>query len=391
MQKIGVGGILVFIIIAVALMFNAGTDLITIAEKYRVTSFGTGAIIEGDQFAKCIDIWFMLMLVAFLMIFIKKFEWGVCLATLLSAMVCMIVYLGIQDMYFHAVWNITLLVRAAICAITLVIAIGVFLGTCKMWQYMLVGFGFAIVYALVEWLLGNVEVCGHVATDPGGSVLVHLCAAYFGLGVCIGIREKRAFDEPMTYTTHSMTFVWLATMLLWVLWPSFVTSLLGTQGEINQGIISCLMAGAGSIISAYAVCMVCQKKVNALTFTYAMLCGPVAIGAPLLSVGPWGALLIGIIAGLVSALCFIYLQPVFCKRLGVLDVMGVHNLHGVGGRMGAIFVTIIIGQIATLAMAVIVFIIAILSGIVIGIIVRCTRGEMEEICSDENDFFTLSS
>lgn len=392
MQKIGIGGLLALVVVAAILMFNAEYDVISLASSYRMTSLGSGGeAITGDQFAKYIDVWIMLMLVAFLMIFIRKFEWGVCLATLLSAVVSMIVYLGIQDMYFHADWSMALLIRGVICAITLVIAIGVFLGTCKMWQYMLVGFGFAIVYALAEWLLGNVEIGGVTATDPGGSVLVHLCAAYFGLGVCIAIREKRAFDEPMTVTTHSVTFVWLASMLLWALWPSFVTSLLDDQLLINQGMMTCFMAGAGSIISAYAVCMICQKKINALTYTYAMLCGPVAIGAPLLSVGPWGALLIGVVAGAVSALCFIYLQPVFCKRLGVLDVMGVHNLHGIGGWMGAIFATVIIGSIATLALAAIVFVVAIVGGIIIGLIVRFTRGDMEEICNDETDFFTPSS
>ena len=39
---------------------------------------------EMHKFNKNMDVWFMLMLVAFLMLFIKKFEWGVCLATLLT-------------------------------------------------------------------------------------------------------------------------------------------------------------------------------------------------------------------------------------------------------------------------------------------------------------------
>ena len=42
----------------------------------------------------------MLMMVAFLMIFIRKFEWGVCLAVLLSAATSYIFYLGIQQFYF---------------------------------------------------------------------------------------------------------------------------------------------------------------------------------------------------------------------------------------------------------------------------------------------------
>ena len=164
--------------------------------------------------------------------------------------------------------------------------------------------------------------------------------------------------------------------------------------QVTWGTITCYMAGIGSVITAYLVCMYCQGKVNPLTYTYAMLCGPVAIGAPLLSVGPWGALLIGIIAGAVSALCFIYLQPVFCKKLGILDVMGVHNLHGVGGWMGAIFCTILIfasggssdEALATIAMAVIVCVLSIVVGAIIGVIMKVTRGEIDGFATDDVDF-----
>ena len=245
-----------------------------------------------------------------------------------------------------------------------------------MWQYLLVGVAFAFVYSLVEYLLANLSIFGDFATDPGGSILVHMCAAYFGLGVAMGIRDKRAFDEPMYTTTHSVTFVWLASMLLWMLWPSFVTSLLDIE-NITWATITCYMAGIGSILSTYVICMVVQGKVNPLIYTYAMLCGPVAIGAPLLSVGPWGALVIGLIAGAVSTLCFIYLQPWFCKKIGVLDVMGVHNLHGVGGWMGAIFVTSR-WSVASLAMASVVCVLTSSPDSVVGVIRQFTRGDMEK-------------
>ena len=385
--------LVVLVIIGAVLLGMEGVDLGSIGSSL-MTPVADWALQEETQFGKNLDVWFMLMLVAFLMIFIKKYEWGVALAVLLSAAASFVVYLGIQDFYFDAAWNQGLLIRAVVCAITLVIAIGVFLGTVKMWQYLLVGVAFAIFYAFIEWLmLGGFTVGDAMARDPGGSILVHMCAAYFGLGCALGIREKRAFDEPMYTTTHSVTFVWLASMLLWMLWPSFVTSQLGLE-YVTWGTVTCYMAGIGSVISAYLVCMYCQGKVNPLTYTYAMLCGPVAIGAPLLSVGPWGALLIGIIAGAVSALCFIYLQPWFCKKLGVLDVMGVHNLHGVGGWMGAIFCTIIIlasggsgsEAAATIAMAVIVCVLSIVVGAIVGVIMKVTRGDIEDFATDDVDF-----
>lgn len=378
--------------------------LITVAVSAVLAYFGDGGLGEnafkdildpsvGDlrdqlQFGKNLDIWFMLMLVAFLMIFIRKFEWGTALAVLLSAAASFVVYLGVQQFALEELWSQQLLIRAVICSITVVIAIGVFLGTCKMWQYLLVGVGFGLVYSLIEWfVLGGLEdLTGLAVIDDGGSVLVHMCAAYFGIGVALGIRDKRAFDEPMYTTTHSVTFVWLASMLLWMLWPSFVTSLLGNGVDVTKATITCYMAGIGSIISTYALCVLLQGKVNPLVYTYAMLCGPVAIGAPLLQVGPWAALLLGLGAGAISTICFIYLQPWFCSKIGVLDVMGVHNLHGIGGWLGAIVVCIVTLSSGTIVMALITVAITVATGLVVGLVVRFTRGEMLEICSDDTDF-----
>lgn len=347
---------------------------------------------EAFKFLKDLGIWFMLMLVAFLMIFIKKYEWGVCLAVLLSAASSYIVYAAIQQFVFGAEWNQDLLIRAVLCAIALVIAIGVFLGTVKQWHYLVIGACFAVVYTTTEWLVGNLELFGALTTDPGGSIMVHMCAAYFGLGVCIALRAKEAFEEPMYTTTHSVSFVWLASMLLWVFWPTFVCALLPME-DFMWGMMTCYMSGVGSILSAYAVCMIMQKKVNPLTYTYAMLAGPVAIGAPLIIIGPWAALFLGIFAGAVSAFCFIWLQPRLCKKLGVLDVMGVHNLHGVAGWIGAISCALFLaaegnfgGAGANVCLAAITFAIALVGGLVTGFIIKLIMGKPMEMFSDDYDF-----
>ncbi|HHT74966.1 MAG TPA: hypothetical protein GXZ80_02790, partial [Euryarchaeota archaeon] len=283
----------------------------------------------------------------------------------------------------RASWNQDLMLMGVICAITVVIAIGVFLGTIKMWQYLLAGVLFAPVFVALEYFLFTVMD----ATDPGGSMLVHMCAAYFGLGVALAVREKRAFDEPMYTTTHSVSFVWLASMLLWMLWPSFVTALLPSD-QVTWGMITCYMAGLGSIITTYLICQIVQKKVNPLIYTYAMLAGPVAIGSPLLSVNQWGALVVGLVAGAISTLSFIYLQPRLCKFLGVLDVMGVHNLHGVAGWIGALSIVVITGTFTNAIAAVGTMVITLVGGLIAGIIIRATRGKIpdEDLFSDDADF-----
>ena len=149
-SKKGMWAVLIIAVIIVAVLFyGEATGAIALAEK----SISPGSDVnEQLQFGKNLDIWFMLMLVAFLMIFIRKFEWGICLAVLLSAVSSFVVYLAIQDFYFdYGAWDQSLLINGVICAITLVIAIGVFSGTCKMWQYLFVGVGFGIVYSLRTW------------------------------------------------------------------------------------------------------------------------------------------------------------------------------------------------------------------------------------------------
>ncbi|MBI0584196.1 MAG: ammonium transporter [Methanomassiliicoccus sp.] len=362
----------------------AGEELLTPTGQEGSTPDTTLVQDELTKWNKNMDVWFMLMLVAFLMMFIRKFEWGIALAVLLVTVTSFLTYMAVQEFYFDRAWDQSLMLMGVICSITVVIAIGMFLGTVKMWQYLLVGAIFGPVFALVEFFMFTYL---EGVVDPGGSILVHMCAAYFGMGVILAIREKRAFNEPMFTTTHSVTFVWLASMLLWMLWPSFVTALLPAD-QVTWGMITCYMAGIGSIITTYIICQLVQKKVNPLIYTYAMLAGPVAIGSPLLSVNQWGALIIGLIAGAFSALAFIYLQPWLCKKIGALDVMGVHNLHGVGGWIGALSAAIIVGSFTNVIAAVGVVVITLVAGGVTGAILRATRGTMadDQLFTDDSDF-----
>lgn len=337
---------------------------------------------ELYRWNKVMDVWFMLMLVAFLMLFIKKFEWGVCLAVCLVTATSFISYCAIKQFLFGWEWNQGMVIMGVFCAITAVIAIGVFLGTIRMWQYLLAGALFAPAFVLVEWWMFTF-LKGVV--DPGGSMLVHMMAAYWGWGVIMALREKRAFDEPQNSTTHSVAFVWLASMLLWVLWPSFVTALLPAD-QVHWGMVTCYMAGLGSIISAYIFCMIYQGKVNPLVYTYSLMAGPVAIGSPLLSVGPWGALVIGLIAGFISTTSFIYVHKRLCKAMGVLDVMGVNNLHGVCGIFGAIAGAILVAGWVNIISLMGVFMISIVTGLIAGFIIKATRGVMIELFADATDF-----
>ena len=95
----------------------------------------------------------------------------------------------------------------------------------------------------------------------------------------------------------------------------------------------------------------------------------------------------------ISAACFIYLQPWLCNKLGVLDVMGVHNLHGMAGWTGAFACAIVLmisgnvdGGLANIVMAVMIFALSLVGGAITGLIIKLAMGKPMEMFSDDYDF-----
>ena len=61
---------------------------------------------------------------------------------------------------------------------------------------------------------------------------------------------------------------------------------------------------------------------------------------------PWGALFIGMWAGLLSTFGFNKIQPFLESKLGLKDTCGVHNLHGMPSLWGA-FCSVVLSAIST--------------------------------------------
>jgi ammonium transporter Rh len=51
---------------------------------------------------------------------------------------------------------------------------------------------------------------------------------------------------------------------------------------------------------------------------------------------PWGAIVVGIVAGFVSVAGYVFVQPFLQRAIGLHDTCGVHNLHGMPGILGGI-------------------------------------------------------
>ena len=69
----------------------------------------------------------------------------------------------------------------------------------------------------------------------------------------------------------------------------------------------------------------------------ATLAGGVAVGSAAdLTIRPWAAILVGLIASFVSVWGYTVLQPWLEQQFGLYDTCGVHNLHGMPGLIGGI-------------------------------------------------------
>ena len=80
----------------------------------------------------------------------------------------------------------------------------------------------------------------------------------------------------------------------------------------------------------------------------ASLAGGVIIGAPSgIFTNAAGSLCIGLFAGAVSCFGYTHLQKRLQDKIGLYDVCGIHNLHGIPGVLGGIFSAIAIASYST--------------------------------------------
>lgn len=237
--------------------------------------------------------------------------------------------------------NMESLVAADFNAAAVLITFGAVLGKTNPLQMIIVSILEILFLALNE----NIGVEDFQAVDMGGSIFIHTFGAYFGLALSWVISSKQAVDEsenPHNKTTrHSDLFSMIGTIFLWLFWPSF-NGALAQEDQQYRVVINTVLALSACCVTAFAVDNLLRPhhKFNMVSIQNATLAGGVAVGTTSdLVILPWGAILIGIVAGTVSVLGYIKIQP-WLEHYGLDDTCGVHNLHGMPGIIAAIGGTI---------------------------------------------------
>ncbi len=122
----------------------------------------------------------------------------------------------------------------------------------------------------------------------------------------------------------------------------------------------------------------------------AALAGGVAIGSTCNIVGPVGAFCIGLLAGAISVLGFVFVQPMLESKFKTVDTCGVHNLHGLPGLLGGLSAIVIVPGItvAQFTGIGITLTLAIVGGVIAGSLIKMT-GTTKQAYEDSHEFTHL--
>lgn len=275
----------------------------------------------------------------FLMTFLKRYGFSALGFTLLLSAVT--IEWGIL---MRGVWNlrdgniplsISCLIGAEFAAAAVLISFGAVLGKTSPVQLLVMAVIETVLFACNEHL----GIDKLIVSDIGGSLMLHTFGAYFGLAVSFVLHRKEHNDhrkEGSVY--HSDLFVMIGTLFLWLFWPSF--NAVAAYGDArHRAVLNTFLALLASTVAAFAVSSLTDPK-NRFKMVHiqnSTLAGGVAMGATAnMMVLPYGAFIIGFVAGAISVLGYKYLTPLLARRLRIHDTCGVHNLHGMPGVLAGI-------------------------------------------------------
>lgn len=169
------------------------------------------------------------------------------------------------------------------------------------------------------------------ALDFAGGTVVHINAAVAGLVGAYFVGKRRGYGKDAMYP-HSLTMTMIGASLLWFGWFGFnAGSALEANGIAGLAFINTWLATAAAAMSWMCAEWTFKKHPSLLGAASGAVAGLVAITPACGFVGVGGALVIGLLAGVICLWGVTGLK----KLLGADDALDVFGIHGIGGILGA--------------------------------------------------------
>jgi Amt family ammonium transporter len=195
------------------------------------------------------------------------------------------------------------------------------------------GLWMIIVYApITHWVWGGGFLADAGVLDFAGGTVVHINSGVAALVGAIVLGRRRGYGSE-NMAPHNLILSVIGASMLWVGWFGFnAGSAVAANGSAGMAMAVTQIATAAAAISWMIIEWIARGKPSVLGIVSGAVAGLVAITPASGYVDPAGALVIGLVAGLVCYWGAVVLKPKF----GYDDSLDVFGVHGLGGITGAI-------------------------------------------------------
>lgn len=191
---------------------------------------------------------------------------------------------------------------------------------------------FIVYVPVAHWVWGGGFLGSDGVLDFAGGTVVHINAGVAGLVAALIIGKRDGYGH-VNMAPHNLVLSVIGAALLWVGWFGFnAGSAAGANSLAAVAMLNTQVATAGAALAWMFAEWAIAGKPSVLGIISGAVAGLVAVTPAAGFVNPTGALIIGIIAGLICYVAAVKLK----HALGYDDSLDAFGVHGVGGFVGAI-------------------------------------------------------
>jgi len=205
-----------------------------------------------------------------------------------------------------------------------------------------------VVYAPVcHWVWGGGWLAEMGLLDFAGGTVVHINAGVAALVAALVLGRRKGF-QTTAMPPHNLTMTVAGAAMLWVGWFGFnAGSALAANGDAGMAMLVTHIGAASGSLAWMFMEWSRHGKPSVLGIVTGMVAGLGTITPASGYVGPVGALIIGLSAGVVC-----YTATAYIKRvLHIDDSLDVFPVHGIGGILGTMLAGVFIAVLGGAGLA----------------------------------------
>lgn len=195
-----------------------------------------------------------------------------------------------------------------------------------------------VYFPVANWVWGGGWLGQMGLIDFAGGTVVHVTAGVGALVTALVIGKREGFPTtPMM--PHNLTMSFTGAGMLWVGWFGFnAGSALAADGSAGMAMLVTHLSAATGALTWMVIEWIKHGKPSGLGAITGMVAGLATITPASGSVGPAGALLVGLSGGVICYFATTYLK----QTVKIDDSLDVFPVHGVGGIVGTFLAGILV-------------------------------------------------